>query len=166
MGDPKALVALLLALACAACASLPAPLDRPFRTPGQKLEDFPEEVAAEFLCAEQKLPWFKLERVEVWPKRVRPGGEVGHRMVYALCTTAPTEVVTGRLEMRILHRGKPIGTVPEPQYDLRPGRWVVDVFVAVPPEAGDGVYALELDFVGGPVHFAQSETFAVEAVAK
>ena len=40
------------------------------------------------------------------------------------------------------------------------------MFVAVPPEAGDGVYALKLDFDGGPVHFAQSETFAVEAVAK
>lgn len=163
MGHPKAVVAFALALLSAACASLPAPLDRPFRTPGQKLSDFPEAVASEFLCSEQKLPWFKLEKVEIWPKRVHPGGEVGHRMVYVLCTSAPTEVVTGRLEMRILHRGKPIGFVPEPTYDLRPGRWVVDVFVAVPPEAGDGLYALELDFESPAVHFAQSETFAVEA---
>ncbi len=166
MGHPKALISVLVALSCAACASLPAPLDRPFRAPGQKLADFPESVAEEFLCAEQTLPWFKLEKVEIWPKRVRPGGEVGHRMVYVLCTAGPTEVVTGRLEMRILYRGKPIGGVPEPTYDLRPGRWVVDVFVAVPPEAIDGLYALELDFESSAVKFAESETFAVEAAAK
>ena len=166
MGHPKALGAVLLSLCCAACASLPAPLDRPFRSAGQKLVDFPESVAAEFVCPEQKLPWFKLEKVEIWPKRVRPGGEVGHRMVYVLCTAGPTEVVTGRLEMRILHRGKSIGSVPEPGFELSPGRWIVDVFVTVPPEASDGLYALELDFKGSALHFAESKTFAVEVEKK
>jgi len=166
LGHPTAIARLILALCFTACASLPAPLDRPFREPGQRLTDFPEAVAQEYQCAKQKLPWFKLEALEVWPKRVEAGGQLGHRMVYVLCTGRPTDVVTGRLEMRILHRGKPIADVPEPSYDLRPGRWIVDVFVAVPPEASDGVYALELAFKSAAVRFEKSETFVVEARAK
>jgi hypothetical protein len=166
VGHSQALAGLAFALCLGACASLPAPLDRPFRQPGQKLADFPEAVAEEYGCAKQKLPWFKLEELEVWPKRVQAGGQLGHRMVYALCTGGPTDVVTGRLEMRILHRGKPVVDVPEPSYDLRPGRWIVDVFVTVPPEASDGVYALELAFKSKGLRFEKSETFAVEARAK
>ena len=166
MGHSKAIAGLVLALSLTGCASLPSPLDRPFRKPGQKLTDFPEVVAQEFGCAKHKLPWFKLEGLEVWPKRVEAGGQLGHRMVYVLCTGRPTDVVTGQLEMRILHRGKPIVDVPEPNYDLRPGRWVVDVFVAVPPEASDGIYALELAFKSSAVRFEKSETFVVEARPK
>ncbi len=157
---------LAVSLCATACASLPAPLDRPFREPGQKLADFPEAVAHEYGCAKHKLPWFKLEELEVWPKRVQAGGQLGHRMVYVLCTGRPTDVVTGRLETRILHRGKSIVDVPEPGYDLRPGRWVVDVFVAVPPQASDGIYALELAFKSEAVRFTRSETFVIEAAAK
>jgi hypothetical protein len=166
LGGAKTLAGLALALGLTACASLPSPLDRPFRAPGQKLKHFPESVAAEFSCAKQKLPWFKIEELEVWPRRVQAGQQLGHRMVYVLCTGGPSDVVTGQLEMRILHRGKPVVDVPEPGYDLRPGRWVVDVFVAVPPEASDGVYALELVFKSAGVRFERSETFVVEAVPK
>ena len=166
MGHPSALAAIGLALVLSACAFLPAPLDRPFRAPGQKLSDFPESVSAEFSCAKQKLPWFKIEELEVWPRRVAAGGQLGHRMVYVLCTGKPSDVVTGKLDMRILHRGKPVIAVPEPEYDLRPGRWVVDVFVAVPPGATDGVYALELAFTSPDVRFERSETFVVEARPK
>ena len=84
-------------------------------------------------------------------------------MVYVLCTDGPTDVVTGKLEMRILYRGKRDRGRPGAAYDLRPGRWIVDVFVTVPPEASDGVYALELAFKGAGVRFARSETFVVEA---
>ncbi len=166
MGHPSALAGLCLALLVSACASLPAPLDRPFRAPGQKLKHFPEAVSAEFSCEKQKLPWFKIEELEVWPKRVQAGGQLGHRMVYVLCTGGPSDVVTGRLDMRILHRGQPVVDVPEPAYDLRPGRWVVDVFVAVPPGASDGMYALELAFESKDVHFARSESFVIEAGSK
>jgi hypothetical protein len=162
LGHSQAVVALVLALGCASCAYLPAPLERPFRAPGQHLQQFPEEVAVEYGCAKQKLPWFKIEQREVWPKRVRAGGELGHRLVYALCTAGATEVVTGTLETRIVHRGKPVVRDANQTYDLRPGRWVVDVFVTVPPAAQDGVYALEVEFKSANVHFAQSDTFAVE----
>jgi hypothetical protein len=148
VGDPKALrgrgalraslaaVALLIA-----CASLPSPLT-PLPRAWPSSGTF-RNVAAEFGCAKQKLPWFKLEELEVWPKRVQAGGQLGHRMVYVLCTGQPSDVVTGKLEMRILHRGKPIVDVPEP---VRPapgplgGRRVNRRSA----EASGSVYALEL----------------------
>lgn len=149
-----------------ACAELPAPLDRPFREPGEKLVDFPAAVSREFGCAKRKLPWFKLEEIEVWPKRLEPGDELGHRMVYVLCTAGTTKVVTGRLDTRVLFRGEAIVSDPQLAYDLRPGRWRVDVFVKVPKGAANGVYALELEFVSPDVRFRGSESFAVEGAAK
>jgi len=166
VGHSKALIALAMAVLCAACASLPAPLDRPFRKPGQRLADFPQAVSDEYGCAAKKLPWFKLESLEIWPKRLTAGSELGHRMVYVLCTAGPTEVVTGRLETRILHRGSAVFGDAEPNYDLRPGRWVVDVFVQVPAQAVDGLYALELEFTSPAIRFEKNDAFAVEAAPK
>jgi hypothetical protein len=162
---PKALAALAFLLA-AACASLPSPLDRPFRTPGEKLVDFPEDVRAEYGCEKKKLPWLQVESQEIWPKRVRAGEELGHRLVYALCTASPTEVVPGTLETRIVHRGKATVLESLPDHDLRPGRWTVDVFLTVPPDAPDGVYALEIAFKSASLRFERQETFAVEPAAK
>ena len=159
-------LALVLALGACSCAYLPGALERPFRKPGVRLVDFPEKVGVEFNCASQKLPWFKLEQLEVWPKRLTAGNELGYRLVYVLCSDGPTDVVSGKLETRVVYRGQPILREPEPKYDLRPGRWVVDVFVTVPPSAGEGLYALELDFKSPNVKFARSETFAVEAATK
>jgi hypothetical protein len=141
-------------------------MERAFRKPGERLSDFPEQVSAEYNCANQKLPWFKLEKFEVWPKRLEAGGELGHRLVYSLCTVNPTAVVTGKLETRIIFRGEAIVRDTDAKYDLRPGRWVVDVMVTVPATAPAGVYALELEFKGGGVKFNSSETFAVEAPAE
>jgi hypothetical protein len=158
----KALAALALLLA-AGCASLPGPLDRPFRRPGEKLAAFPEDVRAEYGCEKKKLPWLQVESQELWPKRVHAGEELGHRLVYALCTTSPTEVVAGTLETRIVHRGKTSVLESLPNHDLRAGRWIVDVFLTVPPEAPVGVYELEIAFESASVRFARRETFAVEA---
>ncbi len=165
MGHSQGLgrLALALALGCLSCAYLPAAIERPFRKPGVRLVDFPEKVAAEFKCASQKLPWFKLETLEVWPKQLGAGKELGYRVVYALCTEGATDVVTGRLETRVVFRGQPILRAPDPAFDLRPGRWKIDVFVTVPPSASDGLYALELEFRSPSVRFSRSETFAVTA---
>jgi hypothetical protein len=145
---------------------MPEPIERPFRKPGVRLEQFPEDVSSEYNCASQKLPWFKLEKLEIWPKHLQAGEELGHRLVYSLCTAKPTAVVTGKLETRIIYLGEAIVRDTDVKYDLRPGRWVVDVMVQVPPTAPDGLYALELEFKGGGVKFAGNETFWVEGAAK
>ncbi|HTO69507.1 MAG TPA: hypothetical protein VMR31_06565 [Myxococcota bacterium] len=165
MGDPQVIGARILAIAlvCSACAWLPEPLERPFRKPGVRLVDFPEKVSQQFDCPSQKLPWFKLETLEVWPKRIDAGNELGHRMIYVLCTDGPTDVVTGRLDTKIMYRGQPILRESDASYDLRAGRWSIDVFVTVPPDAPEGLYALQLDFKSATVKFSRSETFAVSA---
>ena len=165
MDHPKALAALVLLLT-GGCAHLPSPLDRPFRTPGEKLVDFPEAVRAEFGCEKKKLPWLQVESQELWPKRVQAGQELGHRLVYVLCTSEPTEVVSGTLETRLVHRGKSSLLESLPDHDLRPGRWIVDVFMTVPSDAPDGVYELEIAFKSPSLHFARRETFAVEPASK
>jgi hypothetical protein len=162
MGDSKALAALVLAASCLSCAYLPAPVDQYFRKPGVQLGEVPEKVAEQYQCQNQKLPWFKLEKLEVWPKRLHAGEELGHRLVYALCMDGATDVVSGKLDTRIVYRGKPIVSDTDPKYELRPGRWIVDVFVTVPPVAAEGLYALELEYKSGSVRFKDSRTFVVE----
>jgi hypothetical protein len=169
VGHSKALAALALALVCAigsgGCAYMPESLERPFRKPGTRLVDFPEQVSAEYDCGNQKMPWFKLEKLEVWPKRIEAGQDLGQRLVYSLCAANPTAVVTGKLERRIIYRGEAVLRDTDAKYELRAGRWVVDVVVTVPATAPEGLYALELEFKGGGVKFTGSETFAVEAAA-
>jgi hypothetical protein len=137
-------------------------VDRPFRTPGERLKTFPEKVWSQYDCDEQKLPFFEIERLEIVPRRVQPGGEFGHRMVYVMCPATQTGVVTGSLVSRIRHRGKVVMSERQRAYDLRPGRWVIDAFVTLPGEVDTGVYAFELEFNGRGVDFERSLTFAVE----
>ena len=60
------------------------------REPGQELVDLPAKVERQYDCDEKKLPFFRLEKNELNPNRVRPGGEFNHRMVYAMCPEKPT----------------------------------------------------------------------------
>ena len=106
--------------------------------------------------------FFEIERLEGWPRRLEPGEVFKQRLIYALCPTRPTGVVTGRLETRILHRGKPIVAQLEPSYDLKPGRWVVDAFVQLPEATSQGLYAFELSFKSREVSFEKLIEFVVD----
>lgn len=162
MDHSKALSLLLLAAVASGCAALIAPFERPFREPGERLKTFPEKVWAEKDCDEQKLPFFEIERLELYPRRLEPGGVFKQRLVYALCPTRPTAVVTGSLETKILHRGETIVHRLEREYDLKPGRWVIDAFVELPPQARDGLYAFELRFRSRHVNFEKLMRFVVD----
>jgi hypothetical protein len=166
MDHPAKLGSLVLCLALAGCASTLAFVERPFRKPGERLRDLPEQVWQQYDCDTRTLPFFALEQVELHPQRLRAGGTFAHRMVYALCPPEPTAVVTGILHTRIKHRGTTLVDQGDPQYDLKPGRWVVDAFVELPPTAEIGVYALEIEFEGSGVHFDKSLTFAIDAPAQ
>jgi hypothetical protein len=171
MGHPQALagvgrrrgplaVALLLAL-LTSCASTRWWLQRSLRSPGEELVDFPEAVWQEYDCGSQKRPFFMIERNELVPPEVRTGGEFNHRLVYVMCPVNPTEVVTGRLATRIRHRGAPIVVDLQPDWELKPGRWVVDAMVELPEGARPGIYSYELAFESEPVAFEKSLTFVV-----
>ncbi len=167
MGHPKAVatgVALLLAaLAGIGCAGMFWSLEKAFRKPGERLTTFPEKVSAEYDCPNKDLPFFSIEENELIPRRMKPGGEFNHRLVYVMCPDRPSAVITGRLETRIHFRGEAIVRETITAYHLKPGRWVVDAFIQLPPEAEAGIYSFELDFSSRPVKFAKVLNFVVEA---
>jgi hypothetical protein len=165
MGHPKALaLALVLALATATgCASVRWWVQKSMRSPGEDLVDFPETVWKEYDCGSQRRPFFMIERNELVPPQVRTGGEFNHRLVYVMCPVNPTEVVTGKLSTRIRFKGAPIVVDLQPDWDLKPGRWVVDASVALPADAEPGIYTYELQFESKPVAFEKSLTFVVRA---
>ena len=165
MGHSKALaLALALALGTSSgCASTRWWLEKALRSPGENLAALPDEVWQEYDCGAQKRPFFIIERNELVPPRVRSGGEFNHRLVYVMCPVNPTEVVTGRLSTRIRFKGAPIVVEQLPEWDLKPGRWVVDAMIALPANAEPGIYTYELQFESEPVAFEKSLTFVVRA---
>ena len=168
MGHPPRLIAALILLAaaglgCQSVRTLGGHAQRALRSPGEKLAALPEDVADEYGCARVAKPFVRLERVEVVPDRVRAGGAVNHRLVYALCPARSTDVVRGALETRVLYAGHTLLRDRQPRYELKPGRWIVDATIEIPESAKTGVYAIEVRFRGGPVRFRGERAFAVAA---
>lgn len=166
MGHSKALIVSLSLTAVVGCAGFVGKLERALRSPGEKLETLPSDVWSEYNCAEQKLPFFRLEETELVPQRVMAGEDVNHHMVYALCPTEPTAVIEGTLQTRILFKGKPLVRDSDGAYDIKPGRWVVDTFIQIPPQAETGIYSIEVQFLSQPVNFREERSFAVEGKAR
>jgi hypothetical protein len=159
LGLPHALTGALLLSTALGCATL----DKLTRKPGERLEAFPEAVWEEYGCDERKRPFLEIERYEISPKRLKPGDEFAHQLVYALCPRRVTEVVTGRLTMRIRYKGKPIVHDTDTGFELKPGRWVVDSFVGLAPTAEPGIYAYEIEFESADLNFDHLQTFMVGA---
>ncbi len=154
------MLALALLLA-PGCATVTGSVQKVFRSPGERLDAFPEAVWKEYDCDSQKRPFLVIEKNELIPARVKSGGEFGHRFVYAMCPENSTEVVAGRLSTRIRFKGQPIVGDTIESYEIKPGRWVVDAFVRIPENAAPGIYAYELAFESASLDFDKSLTFVV-----
>ncbi len=137
---------------------------RAVREPGQELVDLPGKIERQYDCDEKKLPFFQLEKNQLNPIRVHPGGEFNHRMVYAMCPENPTDVIEGVLVTRIHFKGKPIVSETLDPFEIKPGRWIVDAFIALPENAEVGVYALELRFTSktSEIKIHEGITFGVD----
>jgi len=163
LGDPKvAALCLLLGALATGCASLRWSVQKAVRDEGARLAEFPEAVAEEYGCDRRRLPFFAIERSELVPPRVPAGGEFNHRLVTVLCPAHPTEVEVGRLVEGIRFRGRILHGETRERFEIRPGRWVLDAFVELPPDAEPGVYAYELRFEGPSVALERSWSFVVE----
>ena len=158
----RACIGLLVVALLAGCAHPIGVARRALREPGETLRDLPERVEQELGCAGRARPYALLETNEVNPPRVRPGGAFNHRIVYALCPSTPTATVEGTLTTRIRFKGRVLVDDRIDGYELKPGRWVVDSSVALPPTAEPGVYALEWRFAGAGIEEGGSVTFAVQ----
>jgi len=160
--DHRKVVAATIAVAlCAGCASARWSVIKHFRDPGESLVAFPEAVWEEYDCENQQRPFFIVEKNELMPDRVAPGGDFGHRFVYVMCPNLPTEVVQGDLVTRIRFKGSPIVQRKDELYEIKPGRWVVDSIVHLPEQAEAGIYAYEFEFESGSLQFDKSLTFVV-----
>jgi hypothetical protein len=155
------LAGIALLLLVSGCASFLGTVQKSLRSPGERFQAFPEEVWQEYDCDNRELPYFRIEKVQLVPRKLRAGDEFNHRIVYALCPAAPTAVVSGTLHTRILFRGRAVVSERD-RYEFKPGRWVVDAFVRVPEQAERGIYSMELDFESASLRFEDRYTFLVE----
>ena len=163
MDHRKRMIALIAMALCVGCATARWSVVKLFRHPGESLETLPEVVWEEYDCENQKRPFFIVEKNELMPEKVTPGGDFGHRFVYVMCPNLPTEVVLGELSTRIRFKGSPIVQETDTLYEIKPGRWVVDAIVHLPEQAESGIYAYEFEFDSGPLAFEKSLTFVVVA---
>ena len=154
-------LALSLCLSFACASPVAGRMRRSIRAPGEYNAALPEVVWKKYGCGKRKLPYLRIESFELSPERVKAGEEFNHRWVYSLCPMTPTAVVDGSLETRIFFKGKPIVSDSNERFELKPGRWVVDTFVEVPPNAEPGVYSIEIRFAGNGAKFQKRRTFAV-----
>lgn len=157
----RATTALLLGFVFA-CSAPFGHVRRSIRSPGEYNAALPEAIWRKYECSKRKLPFLRIESFTLSPERVEAGEEFNHRWVYSLCPTTPTSVVTGRLETRIFFKGQPIVSDDDSRFELKPGRWVIDTFVEVPPEAEPGVYSIEIRFKGSGTKFQKRRTFGVK----
>jgi hypothetical protein len=131
------------------------------RSPGAKLEDGPESVSKEYKCGEKNLPFIQIEKNEIIPPRVEPGGKVNHRLIYVACTTEPAGVIRGTLHRRIYFKAA-VTADEGSDFEVQPGRWTLDAFTTVPKDAEAGVYALEVEFDTPKARFREIQSFQVE----
>ncbi|MBW2272108.1 MAG: hypothetical protein JRG96_02455 [Deltaproteobacteria bacterium] len=159
MGDRKGLI-LSLCLALVATPACTAFLVQT-REPGESNKTMPEAVAAEYHCDKRPLPFFEIEKSELFPLRAKPGQKLAHRIVYVMCPKRPTEVIAGSLETRIRFKGRSI-LRDRIEQELKPGRWVIDTFIPLPEQAEPGVYALEVEFASKHGDLEEHSDFLVE----
>ncbi len=133
--------AIALCVLLAGCATITMKL----RKPGVHHMSFADEVAAEYDCADRKLPFFSIETSELLPSHPKRGGELRHRLVYVLCPSVPTESIDGKLTTRILHKARPLKTDEIP-FSIEEGRWAMHTFITLPESAESGAYALHVRF--------------------
>lgn len=158
-----ALALLALALGClappAGTARVPA---ANAQRPGTKLLGTESEVAREYDCASRKRPLLVLEESALRPTPLAAGQEFGHRIVYALCPARPKQALAGKLRTRIAF-GSAVVVDDTADFRAQPGRWAIDTFIALPPQARPGAYELEVTFTpaGGALGFTTRMPFSV-----
>lgn len=168
--DHQKVAPLVCCLLLVGCASVSSQVERvvwkaqrEMRTPGETLLAFPEAVWRDYNCGQRRLPFLKVEENSVLPPKLRPGEELSHRLVYAMCPAVPAQVAAGNLYTRIYFKGKPLVTDIAKGFEIKSGRWRVDTFITVPPDAAPGLYSVEVQFDAQGVSLRETRSFVVES---
>jgi hypothetical protein len=129
-------------------------------SPGEKMIRTPEKTQEKYACASYRKAVLHLEDVQVLPEVVTPGKEINHRMRYVLCPFTPSGLLQGRITRTVLFKGKQLFR-DTTNYTLKPGTWMVDVLIGIPPEAESGVYALDVTLRYDKHTLRESRSFIV-----
>ena len=132
------------------------------REPGEKLVSLPDEVWQEHKCDNKDRPYQKIETFEVTPKIIQPGESFNLRLLYSLCTGDRYDEIIGNLYTRIIFRGNYMINDLEKNHAMKPGRWLTDTFIDLPPAAKLGVYSIELEFISPKLQFKKQASFVVD----
>jgi hypothetical protein len=165
------LVAIVMCGLVTGCAGLPQPLQpissaiwntiNKGRTPGAQLLESPQDVSAKFDCPNRPRPWVLLTSHQLLPAQLATNDELNNRFEYVLCAAPGQAEVRGILTRRVRTGGEVIWNDVGSNYDLKPGKWVVDFFLTIPQTAVAGPYEFEIDFGTDKLLFRDTKSFTV-----
>ena len=131
------------------------------RSKGDRRLADPADVVRELSCGSAGAATARFETSDVMPERRKAGSEINHRLVIAACPQS-ADALSGTLTRRFTHQGRVLFQDSEP-YVLKPGRWSVNVFIGIPPQAVPGPYRLEVRFERRGLQLEKSSEFTVLA---
>ncbi len=132
------------------------------RKPGDELISKPQTVWQQYQCDKLMLPFILVETNELLPPQLPAGQELNHHMIYVMCPSKEASIVRGKLTRAIYYQGHPVLTDDMENFEFKPGRWSVDAFIKVAPQAPPGNYSLTTTFNAGGIEIEESESFIVE----
>jgi hypothetical protein len=131
------------------------------RTPGEKMKRSAEEVAEGDECTSVDFRQVRLVVSEISPDQVSPGGRISHRLAYTACPQAVGPSMQGTLLTTISYGYKKILRDSVRGFEIKPGEWIVDTDIVIPPTAKLGGYVLEVEFRSVGVSLHESTPFTV-----
>lgn len=137
----------------AACAEvteapeLPAPPMPETPAPGRKLTTTPEAAWQSANCGSRPLPYLRADHSEVIPQAVKRGESIIHRFGYIACVPAQPGYILGQFRTTVIFNGKELSTRIDKTYPIDTGGWIINTDIAVPPQAGPGLYLIEASLV-------------------
>ena len=152
----------IVAFLFVSCGRIFWELEKATRKPGEKMVTLPDPVAQEYNCSKKKLPFFTVEKNEVFHAKVKPGEEFNHHFVYVMCPAIPAQIINSVLYRRIYYQGEVVFQDVTKNFKIKPGRWAVDAYITVPSHALPGIYSLEMEIVSDSIKFKDSKSFVVE----
>ena len=116
------------------------------RQAGEQIATTPDKVWQELDCSNRERPFVRAESMQVLPEMIRPGGRVNYRLVYVMCPARPSEVIQTRVARRMLFKGEQVARNVNDNFEVKPGRWVIDSFFTLPVNSPVGEYSIEVVF--------------------
>lgn len=149
-------------LGMASCATVDATVERVqqriqkwTRTAGEKMDMNPDTVWVAESCGERMLPFFRMDENKVTPSTIETGEEINHRIIYTMCPKRPYEAIQGQLRTSVYLGSQVVMVDTVDQFEIKPGKWIVDTNILVPKEAQAGVYWLDVVFNSPGLRFKE-----------